>query len=107
MHEITDLVTNFNLEIVLSSTNLYDRFGLNNGSEILQPFFSKVEYYKYEDSIELSEAIPLIFNILSCHGNQNAILLDHYQDFKQYVEEKVQSGFHITKDVGYFSCLKK
>lgn len=34
MHEITDLVQEFNPEIVLSSTNLYDRFGLDNGAEI-------------------------------------------------------------------------
>lgn len=107
MHEITDLVQSFDDRIVLSSTNLYDRFGLKNGQEILEQFFSDVECHKYEDSIELATSAPLISYILSCHGNQNSILLDHYQDFKQFVDDKVADNFHITKDVGIFVGKKK
>lgn len=106
MHEITDLVQEFNPEIVLSSTNLYDRFGLDNGAEILSKDFNDISCHKYQDAIELSESTPVISYILSCHGNQNAILLDHYNEFKNYVDEKVSGGFHITKDVGYFICKK-
>ena len=102
MHEITDLVQNYNSEIVLSSTNLYERFGLNNGRKILEPYFKNIACHKYQDAIEISESMPIISYILSCHGNQNSILLDHYQDFKQYVDEKVKHGFYITKDAGYF-----
>lgn len=106
MHEITDLVQSYNSNIVLSSTNLYERFGLDNGKQILQPYFKDVTCHKYQDAIELSESMPIISYILSCHGNQNSILLDHYQDFKQYVDSKVENGFYITKDAGYFSCKK-
>lgn len=106
MHEITDLVQSFNSNIVLSSTNLYERFGLDNGEEKLSPFFKDIEKHKYDDGIEISESMPIISYILSCHGNQNALLLDHYQDFKQYVDEKVEDGFYITKDVGFFSARK-
>lgn len=102
MHEITDLVQNYNSEIVLSSTNLYERFGLDNGRKILEPYFKDIACHKYQDAIEISESMPIISYILSCHGNQNSILLDHYQDFKQYVDEKVKHGFYITKDAGYF-----
>ncbi|QNQ83127.1 methyltransferase domain-containing protein [Lactobacillus sp. PV037] len=107
MHEITDLVQSFDSNIVLSSTNLYDRFGLKNGGEILEKYFNNVKLYKYEDSIELSSAAPIISYILSCHGNQNSILLDNYQEFKQFVENKVKDGFHITKDVGFFVGKKE
>lgn len=106
MHEITDLVQNYNSNIVLSSTKLYERFGLNNGKKILQPYFQKIVCHKYQDAIELSDSMPIISYILSCHGNQNSILLDHYQDFKQYVDNEVKNGFHITKDAGFFSCKK-
>ena len=106
MHEITDLVQNYNANIVLSSTNLYERFGLDNGRQILQPYFKDISCHKYQDAIELSDSMPIISYILSCHGNQNSILLDHYQDFKQYVEKQVKDGFHITKDAGFFSCKK-
>lgn len=106
MHEITDLVQNFNSNIVLSSTNLYERFGLANGTKILQLFFNHISCHKYQDAIEISESAPIISYILSCHGNQNSILLDHYQDFKHYVDQTVNGGFHITKDVGYFEARK-
>ena len=106
MHEITDLVQNYNANIVLSSTKLYKRFGLDNGRQILKPYFKDISCHKYQDAIELSDSMPIISYILSCHGNQNSILLDHYQDFKQYVEKQVKDGFHITKDAGFFSCKK-
>lgn len=106
MHEITDLVQNYNANIVLSSTKLYERFGLDNGRQILKPYFKDISCHEYQDAIELSDSMPIISYILSCHGNQNSILLDHYQDFKQYVKKQVKDGFHITKDAGFFSCKK-
>ena len=106
MHEITDLVQEFNPEIVLSSTNLYDRFGLDNGAEILSKDFTNISCHKYQDAIELSESTPVISYILSCHGNQNELLIDRYDEFKDYVNNKVKNGFYITKDAGYFYCKK-
>ncbi len=106
MHEITDLVQEFNPEIVLSSTNLYDRFGLDNGAEILSKDFTNISCHKYQDAIELSESTPIISYILSCHGNQNELLIDRYGEFKDYVTNKVKNGFYITKDAGYFYCKK-
>ena len=106
MHEITDLVQSYSDNIVLSSTNLYERFGLDNGRQILQPYFKDIVCHKYRDAIELSDSMPIISYILSCHGNQHSSLLDHYQDFKQYVDQQVEDGFHITKDAGFFSCKK-
>ena len=104
MKEITDLVQEFHEDIVLSNECLYEVFGLENGKEILQRHFKEVEMRKYEDRIEVNEAEPLIAYILSCHGNQNHILLDRYREFKQFVEEKVEKGFTITKDAGIFLC---
>ena len=102
MKEITQLVQEFNPEIRLAAENLYDQFGLENGMEILKPYFGSVISRRYEDSIEISEADPLISYILSCHGNQNRLLLDHYKEFHEYVEKKIEKGFHITKDAGMF-----
>ena len=102
MKEITQMVQEFNPEIRLAAENLYDQFGLENGEAILKPYFGSVMSRRYEDSIEISEADPLISYILSCHGNQNRLLLDHYKEFHEYVEKKVTDGFHITKDAGVF-----
>ena len=102
MKEITQMVQEFNPEIRLAAENLYDQFGLENGEAILKPYFGSVMSRRYEDSIEISEADPLISYILSCHGNQNRLLLDHYKEFREFVQNKVRDGFHITKDAGVF-----
>lgn len=104
MKEISELVQKFDSRIVLSAENLYERFGLENGPAYLLPFFSDVQYEKYEDSIELYKPEPLIEYILSCHGNQNQFLLDRYTDFRSFVEKKTAHGFHITKEAGIFLC---
>jgi DNA-binding transcriptional MerR regulator/ubiquinone/menaquinone biosynthesis C-methylase UbiE len=106
MSEITDLVQNYNPNIVLSSEKLYERFGLENGEELLKPYFPEVQLLRYEDSIKISEAEPLIAYILSCHGNQNQLLLNHYKEFHDFVEKKISKGFHITKDAGIFLAEK-
>lgn len=102
MKEITELVQEFDKDIVLSSDVLYERFGLDNGSGILSRYFDCVECIRYEDSIEINDSEPLINYIVSCHGNQNRILIDHYREFRYFVADKVKNGFHITKDAGIF-----
>jgi SAM-dependent methyltransferase len=104
MMEITRLVQEFDPRIVLSGEKLYERFGLENGTDILTDVFSSVEIRRYEDEIRLDQAEILIEYILSCHGNQNQYLLDRYHDFRSFVEKKVKKSFHITKDAGVFVC---
>lgn len=107
MKEISQLVYDFDNRIVLSAEKLYEHFGMENGYSFLQPYFQTVKGEKYDDSIEINQASPLIEYILSCHGNQNQILLDRYSEFRNFVEKHTRKGFHITKDAGIFLCQKK
>ena len=104
MQEITSLVQEFDPGIVLSAERLYENFGLENGAALLQPYFLAVCCRRYTDSIYLEKPEPLIAYILSCHGNQNSVLLNHYKEFRDFVARKVQRGFRITKDAGCFVC---
>ena len=104
MQEITHLVQKFDSRIILAAENLYERFGLDNGAEILAPYFANIDTVKYDDAIVIDKADPLIEYILSCHGNQNQYLLDKYQDFRQYVKKQVKDKYRITKDAGCFIC---
>lgn len=106
MHEITDVVQEFNPDIVLSADHLYEKFGLENGKDELEYVFDDVTMKLYEDAIEMNSPEVLISYILSCHGNQNHILLDRYKEFKEFVESKVKDGFHITKEAGMFIAKK-
>ncbi len=106
MHEIRDLVKEFDSHIVLSRDSLYENFGLENGRDILSQVFpvSGITLRRHEDSLEITDSQPLVEYILSCHGNQNQYLVDRYKEFHSFVEEKVKSSFHVTKDAGIFEC---
>lgn len=104
MKEVSELVEKFDDRIVLAAEKLYERFGRENGEEILKPFFENVEWKEYEDYLLVSEPEPLISYILSCHGNQGQYILDRYKEFQSYVRKKTTGGFKITKDAGVFIC---
>ena len=106
MVEVSQLVQGFDDRIVLSADKLYEKFGLENGMEILAPYFSKIECKTYDDSLLVPDSEPLISYILSCHGNQNQYLIDHYNDFRSYVKKQTDNVFHITKEAGIFLCKK-
>lgn len=107
MQEITALVQEFDSRIQLSGDALYARFGLENGAELLAPYFSEISTQLYDDALYVTDAAPLIEYILSCHGNHNQYLLERYQDFRRFVEKKTLKGFHITKSAGLFICRNK
>lgn len=102
MQEVSRLVQDFDERIVLSADKLYERFGKENGREILLPYFSQIDWSSYEDSLFVPEPEPLISYILSCHGNQNQYLLDRYTEFRSFVKKRTAGGFHISKDAGIF-----
>ena len=104
MKEVSQLVSDFDERIVLSAEKLYERFGRENGSELLKPFFTQTQWIQYEDSLFVTESEALISYVLSCHGNQNGFLLDRYKEFRTYVKKKTAQGFYITKDAGIFLC---
>ena len=106
MQEVSRLVQDFDERIVLSADRLYERFGRENGNEILSPYFRQISWVSYEDSLLVPDAEPLISYILSCHGNQNQYILDRYKDFRSFVSRKTRGGFYITKDAGIFFCEK-
>ena len=104
MQEVTWLVKGFDERISLAATQLFERFGAQNGYDLLSPWFKNVRWYPYEDSLNVTSADPLISYILSCHGNQNQYILERYQDFRTYVRKKIGKGYRITKEAGVFIC---
>ena len=102
MKEIRELAHEFDERISLSGDVLYEKFGLQNGKEILEKYFSRVEQRNYEDHLEVTEPEPLLEYILSCHGNQNQYLLDRYKDFRNFLTKKTKKPYIITKEAGIF-----
>lgn len=106
MREITLLVQEFDPRIALSDVALYELFGLENGRGILEKVFGQVEKVMYEDYLLVDEAGPLLDYIMSCHGNQGEILGNRQQEFKRFLQRKIEEkgGIRITKMAGVFVC---
>lgn len=109
MKEISEMVKEFDERIILSETHLYDKFGLENGEEILKRYFSSIEILDYPDQLKIDKVEPLVNYILSCHGNQNEIIGKRMEEFKIFLIDKMsEKGFiEITKNAGLFKCTKK
>lgn len=102
MKEVSELVQAFDEHIVLSAEKLYERFGRENGAEILKCCFADVEWRTYEDCLIVPDPEPLISYILSCHGNQGQYIPERYREFFSYVKKQTDGGLRITKDAGVF-----
>lgn len=104
MKEVTELVQEFDPEIYLSSERLSERFGRENGEEILKKRFRNVRYLPFEDALQVDDAKDLADYILSCHGNQNERLKGRYNEFIGFLQAKIdeKGSIHITKDAGMF-----
>ena len=61
----------------------------------------------YEDSLEIDDVKPLLAYILSCHGNQDEYLANRYEEFRQFLQGKLEKKgtLHITKQAGVFRCV--
>lgn len=106
MKEINDIVQKFDSRVILSQTKLYDVFGLENGLDILKPYFKNIKMKRYDDCLVVDKSKPIIDYIMSCHGNQNEIIGPNLNEFREFVDSIIQEkGYiRITKDAGIFIC---
>lgn len=106
MKEITELVKEFNPKMILSDVSLYDSFGLENGYDILSPYFENISVINYEDDLLVDNPDDLTNYILSCHGNQIEYIMKDLEAFQTYMTKKVLPQIKITKEAGCFICCK-
>lgn len=108
LKQISLLVKEFDERITLSDRSLTDVFGLENGEEQLRPSFTKIEKRQYEDALLVDDAQALYDYIMSCHGNQIELLSQRQEEFKAFIQKRIQEqgAIHITKEAGIFICTK-
>lgn len=106
MKEITELCKQFNSDIYLSDISLAQVFGAENGMFILSRYFDNVQMHLYPDELIVEKSEDLIQYILSCHGNQNELLLPVLGQFRDFIERKIKTDgpMHITKKAVLFVC---
>lgn len=104
MREIGEICQAFDPRIKLSEDDLASNFGSENGKSILSKYFYSIETHKFCDALEVTNSKPLIDYILSCHGNQNELILPRLEEFTKYLDRKIEAenSIHITKDAVLF-----
>jgi ubiquinone/menaquinone biosynthesis C-methylase UbiE len=105
--EMYSLVRKFDAKLA-SWGRVIDPFTLENGMAQLPPWFTDIKLYRYEDSLEVTEAAPLVEYILS--GWAQITLGEQEQQFRQFVARELEShrgAFHVTLDAGLFVTVPK
>jgi SAM-dependent methyltransferase len=84
-------------------------FTLENGADLLSPYFEQVSLHVYEDGLHVTESEPLIDYVLSMLSTQAAELNPtHVAAIRQHVQQILaqQGAIHIEKSGGLFIAQK-
>ncbi len=107
MHELDELVWKHWPTFPWKSTGKSAPFILENGQEVLAPFFAQVTLHTYENALEVTEAEPLAAYVFS--GKIGSLLSSEKREaltdmFRQELAER--GSIHNTKASGLFEAQK-
>ena len=108
LKELTDLLKNYDDTLSNSMEPFARAFGLENGKEQLYESFEEIEMINYIDSLEVTEAEPLINYILSFGRIKENINDENLREFKNYINDILDKDgkIKISKDTGIFIAKK-
>ncbi|MCP1307329.1 MerR family transcriptional regulator [Paenibacillus tyrfis] len=109
LQEVEQLAAAFDPEICVLDP-VIERFNLDNGEQMLSPWFSEVRLYSYDDHLLVSEVGPLLDYITSTPMNARQRLtgaaLHHFESFLNSMIER-EGKIRISKDSGFFLGRKR
>lgn len=84
------------------------RFTLDNGREVIAPFFQRVTLHIHQDALEVTEAEPLVAYILSSESGETVSSEERESLHKLIARSLVDRGgmLRITKTMGMFAASK-
>ncbi len=79
------------------------RFGLDNGAELLAPYFPQVNLQRYQDVLIFSEPEPLLAFVLSEAEVKAQFTADTRQAWQTFTEQQLAQGdIRVTTEKGVF-----
>ena len=105
LRELEEIVGRFGVRAEPSPIMGPESFHLQNGRELLAPWFSRVTRYDYEDALVVTEAEPLIAYIQSLARIRKSFL--DFRILREYVEGEIaqHGAIRITKESGLFAAI--
>lgn len=79
-------------------------FSLENAPEQLAPFFPTITLHRYQDSLAVTEAPPLVDYLLSSVP-RHTVTDAWIAEMTRFIEQQIEASggvYHITKDAGVF-----
>ena len=103
MKELEELIEKYDLSVHRGYTQY--SFSLDNGKDLLLPYFSKSELFRFENALLVTEAEPLADYILSTNENLRE---DQIKTVRSFFDEyfKRNNQLKITIDTGLFMAKK-
>lgn len=108
LQEVERLGTDFDpaMEVL---DRVIERFHMDNAAEQLSPFFREVQPFRYEDSLRITEAEPLVDYMTSTPMNARTRLqgaaLDRFRAYVEHILER-EGALLVTKENGMYKGRK-
>ena len=104
MKEFNDLLKNYDKKLYNPIEQFARAFGLENGAEQLSKSFKEVKMINYIDSLEVTEAEPIVDYMLSFGSVKENINEDNLKGFKDYLDDVLdrEGVIKISKESGIF-----
>ena len=105
LRELDDLVHRFGISLRREGMWQKPTFVLENGGDLISRQFTTVLEHRYEDSLVVTEAAPLLAYVRSSFTLSVAVG-DDGEGFARFVEREIalRGAIHITKDSGMFEA---
>ncbi|WP_125152207.1 MerR family transcriptional regulator [Clostridium rectalis] len=110
MKEMRQMISEID-ENILKNESFYltKKFQLENGKDILSKFFDNIKLKRYEDSLKLTKATPLVDYIFSMPGNiKQEFNEEKLGKLYEYINKSINDfgKIYITKDTGLYISEK-
>lgn len=108
MKELEELMLGFSNNIKISEEKLSNKFGLENGEQILKKYFNDINKYLYEDKLKVNDTKGILEYIYSIPGNILEVIDTKKRDFEKYIDNSIKSNGEIliTNNSGLFESIK-
>lgn len=108
MRELENLLHIFSSNIILNEDKLYSKFGLENGQNILEKYFSHVDRILYNDKLIVDDVNGILEYIYSIPGNILDIVDNKRKEFESFIKNYIENygSIHITNSLGMFKAIK-
>lgn len=108
MKELEKLVIKFSSNIKFSDEKLSNKFGLDNGKNMLSKYFDKIEKHLYQDKLIINDTKGILEYIYSIPGNILDVIDNKKKDFEKYIDENIKKNgeIYITNSQGLFKSIK-